>query len=85
MVDNELIFQKGFSQIFITALANSDTESIFEVESIKVAIKMIWKHYFRKIMYFVFLPQLAYFITFLIYSTFVYNENTYNKEAGNRK
>lgn len=47
MVDMDKIFDEPFCFDFINSLASSPSESIFEVEAIKVSITHLWKFYFR--------------------------------------
>lgn len=72
MVEFDWIFKGDSGKLFVDALANTRSEVLFEVPTLKVAIKYLWGFYFYRLLLLVFVPYVIFFISFLIYATFLY-------------
>lgn len=71
-VEFDWIFKGESGKLFVDALANTRSEVLFEVESLKFVIKYLWSFYFYRLLGLVFLPYIVFFIAFLIYATYLY-------------
>jgi len=49
-----------------------------------VSIIHLWKFYFRLILKKVFIPQVIFFVIFIVYCSYIYKEETHSSEAGQR-
>jgi hypothetical protein len=47
LLEFDWIFDPEGGRLFIETLANSETETIFEVEPIKQSILFMWQYYFK--------------------------------------
>ena len=56
---------------FLTSLAFSGDEEVFEVDVINNVIHYMWKFYRRAIVYNILLPFIVYFTVFIIYATWI--------------
>lgn len=80
MLEFDWIFKGESGKLFVDALANTRSETLFEVQTLKFAIKFLWSFYFYKLLLLVFIPYVLFFIAFLIYATFLYE----GPEGGNQ-
>lgn len=72
MVELDWIFKGESGKLFVDALANTRSEVLFEVQSLKFAIKYLWGFYFYRLLLLVFVPYVLFFIAFLVYATYLY-------------
>jgi len=72
MVEFDWIFKGESGKLFVDALANTRSEVLFEVQTLKVAVRFLWGFYFYRLLVLVFLPYVLFFIAFLTYATFLY-------------
>ena len=56
---------------FLTSLASSGDEEVFEVDVIKNVVHYMWEFYRRAIVYNILLPFIVYFTVFIIYATWI--------------
>lgn len=66
------IFAGKSATNFIKRLANTDNDDLFAIPSIKILILFLWKKFFYKILFKIFIPFMIYFCFLLIYITHIY-------------
>ena len=59
----------GFAE-FVVALSRAPHESLFSTDLIKTLVDHFWKRYYRAVIFYGFLPFMAYMITTLIYVSY---------------
>lgn len=63
------LFQNREGGQFFKLLNDFESVEIFSLPIIQNIIKFFWKHYKTRIIYFLFVPFLIYFLLFSVYST----------------
>ena len=83
ILEFDWIFQARSGRMFIEELARTKTESLFEVEVIKLAVQYIWRFYFIRFVWYLMLPQAVAFCVFTVYTSYYYTETSYSSTIEN--
>ena len=70
-VEFDWIFNDDYGKEFLVTLANIEDISIFSVEIIKNIVMFMWRYYRKAIAVWIMIPFLFYFITYIIYATWI--------------
>jgi hypothetical protein len=68
MVEFDWIFSGKEGNLFIEELALIENDDLFKVETIQICVNFLWEFYYRRILFFVFIPYIVFFVIFLTYS-----------------
>lgn len=74
MVEFDWIFQGPEGKFFIEELSEAPSDDIFKVETIRLCLDFLWDYYFYRILLYVQLPYMLFFISFLVYSSRAFEE-----------
>ena len=70
-VEFDWIFDENFGKGFLVSLANTNDIELFSVEIIKNIVMFMWRFYWRALAIWIMIPFLFYFITYIIYATWI--------------
>jgi len=72
ILEFDWIFRGESAKMFIEELAQASSDRIFTVESVKTSIRFLWGFYQPEIIKKIYIPYMAYFLSFVIYVSLVY-------------
>ena len=70
-VEFDWLFDDDFGKKFLVSLANTNDIEVFSVEIVQNIVMFMWKFYRRAIAKWIMIPFLFYFITYIIYATWI--------------
>ena len=70
ILDFSWVFTGKNAAFVIQILSQSQNDAIFATAQIRVFIDFMWKSYFRAILWYMFVPFVANFLSFLLYSSY---------------
>ena len=79
-IEFDWLFDDNYGKKFLVALATTDDIELFSLDIIQKIVMFLWKFYRRAIFFQVLLPFLVYFITFILYATWI-NEEKFNEDS----
>lgn len=61
-------------------LAEAASENVFDFDSIRVPIKLMWKYYYRRLFGYMFILQVLYFLLVIYFCSFQFNSSSYDSD-----
>lgn len=71
-IEFDWIFSGKKAKSFISRLADTENDEIFNITTVRIIILYLWSKFFYRIFFFLFCPFMFYMATFTFYVTFVY-------------
>jgi len=72
ILEFDWIFRGESAKMFIEELAQASSDRIFTVEAVKTSIRFLWGFYQPEIIKKIYIPYMAYFLSFVVYVSLVY-------------
>ena len=80
-IEFDWIFNSGEGVDFLKTLANTDNIELFSLTLIRYIIRFLWGYYRKAIVIYLFIPYILYFITFILYTTWVFDRKEERNEG----